>query len=172
MKTAPGNPQVSPGSNSVALGVNSVDDGRPNVVSVGSPTSQRQVINVAPGTEGTDAVNLDQLNGLSTSVSKSLSNQQGQINSLNAQLNQTQQALQQTDTMARQGVAAATALTMVPQVEPGKRISVGFGVGRFAGQSGMAFGASAHITSSSVIKLGIGMSGSNKTYGAGYGLNW
>jgi trimeric autotransporter adhesin len=165
-------PTVTTGSNSVSLGAGSTDDGRSNVVSVGSATQQRQITNVAPGTQGTDAVNYDQLNALSTSVSQSLTTQQTQIDNLGAQLNQTQQALQQTNAMAREGVAAATALTMVPQVEPGKTIFVGMGVARFAGQSGMAFGVSAHITSQGVLKVGIGLSGSNKTYGAGYGLNW
>lgn len=74
--------------------------------------------------------------------------------------------------MARQGIAAATALTMLPQVEPGKTINVAVGVARFAGQSGMAFGASAHVTTNGILKLGIGVSGQNKTYGVGYGYSW
>ncbi|WP_179096215.1 YadA family autotransporter adhesin, partial [Burkholderia pseudomallei] len=165
-------PSVTAGSNSVALGANSTDGGRSNVVSVGSATQQRQITNVAAGTEGTDAVNVNQLNALSTSMSQSLAGQQGQINNLGSQLTQTQQALQQTDTMARQGIAAATALTMLPQVEPGKTINVAVGVARFAGQSGMAFGASAHVTTNGILKLGIGVSGQNKTFGAGYGYSW
>ena len=46
--------------NSVALGANSVAD-REGTVSVGSAGNERQITNVAAGTEGTDAVNLDQL---------------------------------------------------------------------------------------------------------------
>jgi autotransporter adhesin len=61
---------------------------------------------------------------------------------------------------------------MVPQVEPGKTISVGIGVARFAGQSGMALGSSAHVSTNGILKLGIGVAGSNKTYGAGYGYSW
>ncbi|MBN3817158.1 hypothetical protein G3N57_11310, partial [Paraburkholderia sp. Se-20369] len=158
-------PKVTAGSNSVAIGANSNDGGRSNVVSVGSDSQQRQITNVAAGTQGTDAVNLNQLNALSTTMSQSVQNQQAQINSLGSQL-------QQTDSMARQGIAAATALTMMPQVEPGKTINVAVGVARFAGQSGMAFGASAHVSPNGILKLGIGVSGSNKTYGAGYGYSW
>ncbi|AEA63090.1 Putative membrane-anchored cell surface protein [Burkholderia gladioli BSR3] len=165
-------PSVSAGSNSVALGQGSTDGGRSNVVSVGSSTQQRQITNVAAGTEGTDAVNLNQLNALSTSMSQSFSGQQSQLNLLGSQLAQTQQAVQQTNQMARQGIAAATALTMLPQVEPGKTVNMAIGVARFAGESGMAFGASAHVTTNGILKLGIGVSGQNKTYGVGYGYSW
>src|SRR5690606_18112530 len=47
--------------NSVALGAGSVAD-RDNTVSVGDAGDERQITNVAAGTEGTDAVNLHQLN--------------------------------------------------------------------------------------------------------------
>jgi autotransporter adhesin len=47
-------------SNSVVLGANSTD-GRSNVVSVGRKDGERQIINVAQGSAGTDAVNVDQL---------------------------------------------------------------------------------------------------------------
>ena len=158
-------PTVTPGSNSVAVGANSNNSGRSNVVSVGNATQQRQIVDVAPGTEGTDAVNVNQLNIVASSVAQTVQNQQVQINTLDS-------ALQQTDQMARQGIAAATALSMVPQVEPGKTVNVGVGVARFAGQSGMALAASAHVTTNGIVKLGIGVAGSNKTYGAGYGYSW
>ena len=48
-------------ANSVALGYNSVAD-RANTVSVGSKGNERQITNVAAGTEDTDAVNVGQLN--------------------------------------------------------------------------------------------------------------
>nr|WP_244143020.1 YadA-like family protein [Burkholderia stagnalis] len=163
--TGTDSPKVTAGTNSAAIGSGSTDGGRSNVVSVGSDSQQRQITNVAAGTQGTDAVNLNQLNALSTSVSQSVQNQQTQINNLGS-------ALQQTDTMARQGIAAATALTMLPQVEPGKTITVAVGAARFAGQSGMAFGASARLSENGILKLGIGISGSNRTYGAGYGYSW
>lgn len=165
-------PSVTPGSNSVALGPTSSDDGLSNVVAVGSATLQRQITRVAPGTEGTDAVNLNQLNMLTTSMSQSFAGQQRQIDALGSQLKQTQQSVQHTDKMARQGIAAATALTMLPQVEPGKTVNMAIGVARFAGESGMAIGASAHFAANGILKLGIGVSGQNKTYGVGYGYSW
>jgi autotransporter adhesin len=46
---------------SVALGANSATD-RDNSISVGSSSVQRQIVNVAAGTAGTDAVNVSQMN--------------------------------------------------------------------------------------------------------------
>ncbi len=51
----------------VAIGYNSVAD-RANAISVGSSTSQRQVINVAAGTANTDAVNVKQLSSVTAAI--------------------------------------------------------------------------------------------------------
>src|SRR3546814_1006573 len=51
---------IADADNSVALGANSYAD-RANTVSVGSAGNERQITNVAAGTEDTDAVNLAQL---------------------------------------------------------------------------------------------------------------
>ena len=48
---------------SVALGFHSVAD-RADTVSVGNSNEQRQIVNVAAGTEGADAVNVNQLKGV------------------------------------------------------------------------------------------------------------
>ena len=55
-------------NNSVALGVDSVAD-RANSVSVGSAGNQRQIANVAAGTEAGDAINKAQLDAMADSVS-------------------------------------------------------------------------------------------------------
>ncbi|MBP0607566.1 ESPR-type extended signal peptide-containing protein [Burkholderia sola] len=55
------------GTNAVALGARSVAD-RDNSVSVGSSTLQRQIANVAAGTQGTDAVNLNQMQAAITAA--------------------------------------------------------------------------------------------------------
>ena len=53
----------------VALGAGSVAD-RANAVSVGSTGANRQIINVAAGTEETDAVNVSQLNAVKETANK------------------------------------------------------------------------------------------------------
>lgn len=60
------------GGGSVALGHNSSDQGRANVVSVGSSGQQRQIINVAAGTAATDAVNVGQLNTVAATADAAL----------------------------------------------------------------------------------------------------
>jgi trimeric autotransporter adhesin len=59
---------ASSGQNSVALGNGSTDGGRANVVSVGAADATRQIINVGAGTQGTDAVNVSQLQPLVTAL--------------------------------------------------------------------------------------------------------
>jgi autotransporter adhesin len=63
--TAVGYRASASGVNSVAIGANSSDGGQANVVSFGSPGAERRLTNVAPGVNGTDAVNLNQLNAVS-----------------------------------------------------------------------------------------------------------
>jgi autotransporter adhesin len=65
--TALGQDSTASADNSVALGQGSIAD-RENSVSVGGVGSERQITNVAAGTEGTDAVNVAQLNAVSTDV--------------------------------------------------------------------------------------------------------
>jgi autotransporter adhesin len=78
--------------NSVAIGAGSIAT-RSNTVSVGAPGAERQITNVAPGTFGTDAVNVSQL----TTAVTSLSNQIGSVRD-----------------EERRGIAAATASAFVP----------------------------------------------------------
>jgi autotransporter adhesin len=63
--TAIGYHATASGANSVAIGANSSDGGQANVASFGSPGNERRLTNVAPGINGTDAVNLNQLNAVS-----------------------------------------------------------------------------------------------------------
>ncbi|WP_210489969.1 hypothetical protein [Microvirga antarctica] len=55
------------GTNAVAIGYNSVAD-EADTVSVGNTTNRRRVVNVAAGVDGTDAVNMNQLETLSLFV--------------------------------------------------------------------------------------------------------
>jgi autotransporter adhesin len=160
--TAVGQGATASGGNSVAIGAGSNDGGRANVVAVGAANAPRQVANVAPGTDGTDAVNVNQLNaGLS------------QANAYTDQrVNQLQQGINSTARNAYSGIAAATALTMIPEVDKGKTLSLGIGTAGFRGYQAVAIGGTARITENIKIKAGVGMSPGGDTVGVGAAMQW
>ncbi len=98
---------VASAPNSVAPGAGSVAS-EANSVSVGSPGNERTITNVAPGVNPSDAVNMSRLNSVQDSVNS-------------------------VARTAYSGIAAATALTMIPEVDQGKTLSVGIGMGSYQG---------------------------------------
>ncbi|WP_236596659.1 YadA-like family protein [Paraburkholderia hiiakae] len=149
--TAIGDKASATGNNSVALGANSVAD-EDNTVSVGSQGNERRITNVANGVNPTDAANMGQL--------------QSGLNALQSNVNSVARN-------AYGGVAAATALTMIPDVDQGKTIAVGVGTANFQGYQAVALGASARITQNIKVKLGGGYaSGGGATYGGGMSYQW
>jgi autotransporter adhesin len=87
-------------------------------------------------------------------------------------LGQMQSAIGDTARAAFSGVAAATALTMIPEVDPGKTLAVGVAGASYKGYQAAAIGASARITANLKIKMGAGISGNNTTVGAGASYQW
>jgi autotransporter adhesin len=125
---AMGNGAQASASDAVALGQNSVAD-RANTVSVGAAGSERQITNVAAGTQGTDAVNVNQLNQSAGSTLK-------QANDY------TDSKTEGTRRDAYAGTAAALAVAGLPQaVLPGRGM-VALGGGTYGGQSAVAIGVS------------------------------
>lgn len=110
---AVGNGAVAMASNSVALGSGSIAS-EDNTVSVGAPGSERRITNVAPGVNGTDAVNMNQLNAV-----------QGNVNSV-----------------ARAAFAGVAASMAMPNIAPGGpgRTVVAVGVANYKGYSAVAVG--------------------------------
>ncbi|MFM0211374.1 YadA-like family protein [Paraburkholderia sediminicola] len=131
------------GDNSVAIGSGSVAD-QANTVSVGSQGNERRITNVADGHAATDAVNMRQFQSGINDVARS----------------------------AYSGVAAATALTMIPEVDPGKTLAVGVAAATYKGYQAAAVGASARITANVKVKVGAGISGSETTVGARASYQW
>jgi autotransporter adhesin len=138
-----GNGATAPANNAVALGAGSVAD-RDNSVSVGSQGSERQITNVAAGTQGTDAVNLNQMNSAMGGIARK----------------------------AYSGIAAATALTMIPDVDANKTLSIGIGGGTFQGYAATAIGGTARITQNIKVRVGAGWSAAGTTVGAGASYQW
>ncbi|MFC7634246.1 YadA family autotransporter adhesin [Paraburkholderia humisilvae] len=109
-------PTVTKGSNSAAIGANSSDGGRSNVVSVGTPGAERQITNVAAGTQATDAVNVQQLN-------QSVAQGVGQANSYTDQ--RITDVNHEIDSLARGaygGIAAAMAMPNMTPSGPGRTV--------------------------------------------------
>ena len=126
--TALGQGAMATGSNSVAIGNNSNDAGRANVVSMGSTGAERQITNVAAGTEGTDAVNLNQLNQMGAQINNQFGNLQHQID-----VNRRE---------ANAGTAGAMAMAGMPQAyQPGKNM-VAAGAATYRGETALAVGMS------------------------------
>lgn len=148
-------------SNSVALGAGSVSD-RDNTVSVGSAGNERAIANVADGVMTHDAVNKGQLDSVAGNA-KAYTDQR---------VNQVQQQVGDVARNSYSGVAAATALTMIPNVDPGKKFAMGVGVGNFKNYAAMAVAASARINDRVTVKAGMGMSSAGATVGAGATYQW
>ncbi|WP_174769902.1 YadA-like family protein [Paraburkholderia hayleyella] len=138
------------GANSVALGQGSIAD-EANVVSLGSEGHERRLTNVAPGSHGTDAVNMNQM-------------QQG-LSSMRGDMNQVARH-------AYAGVAAAAALTMIPDAEPGKNFSIGIAMANYRGYQATALGASMRFTPNLRARIGAGASAGGTVMGAGASYQW
>ncbi|WP_164608622.1 YadA C-terminal domain-containing protein, partial [Pseudomonas viridiflava] len=95
---------------------------------------------VGEAVEGTDAVNLNQLNRATHKLS-------GEIDDAYA------------------GIAAIAAMTSVPELQAGANFGVGVGVGNFKGAQSVAVGAQARINSNVAVKASVGISQGQVTTG-------
>jgi X-X-X-Leu-X-X-Gly heptad repeat protein len=148
--TALGQGSVASAPNSVALGSGSIAD-EPNTVSIGSAGNERRLTNVAPGINPTDGVNVSQL--------------QSVRNDLNNSINSVARK-------AYGGIAAATALTMIPDVDQGKTLALGIGGASFQGYGATAIGFTARITNNLKVRAGVGISSGGQSYGVGASYQW
>ncbi|MDI9652994.1 YadA-like family protein [Burkholderia cenocepacia] len=150
--TAIGEGANASGSNAVALGAGSVAN-EANTVSFGNGTDDgnRRITNIRDGINETDAATKGQLD-------RAMGGLQGQVNDLSRN--------------AYSGIAAATALTMIPGVDPGKTVSFGIGGATYKGYQAVAFGGEARITQNLKMKAGVGLSSGGNTVGVGASYQW
>jgi autotransporter adhesin len=170
--TALGANSVAKGSNSVALGQGSVAN-RANSVSVGDPATgmTRQVTNVSAGTAGTDAVNVNQLNGtaatLHQQIQSSAQQLQSQFGSEIAGVHSY--ATQEADSVGAMSAATADAAFSAAGLRTHNRAALG--VGEMGGQVAEsvayqhAFGK--HWTANATVASG--QAGVQVGVGAGFG---
>ena len=162
-----GNGAKASARNATALGANSVAD-RDNSVSVGSAGNERQLTNLAAGTRGTDAVNLDQLN---RSVADITTNANAYTDQRYTELKKD---LKYQDEILSAGIAGAMAMSSLPQsYSPGSSMTTA-AAATYRGQSSLAFGVS-HMSANGrwVTKLQ-GSTDSQRNIGlaVGVGYQW
>nr|WP_226383494.1 YadA-like family protein [Burkholderia mayonis] len=152
---------IASGQNTVALGADSVAD-RDDTVSVGQRGRERQIVHVAPGTELTDAVNVTQLRAAMSDTTAYTNRRIGDL----------QQSITDTARDAYSGVAAATALTMIPDVGRDKVLSIGVGGAVYKGHRAVALGGTARIGENLKVRAGVAMSAGGNTVGVGMSWQW
>lgn len=147
--TAVGANATATGSNSVSVGAGSDDAGRNNVVSVGSASQQRTIVNVAAGdvsATSTDAVNGAQLNAVSSLASHAYGVAQSaheRIDSFDARLTR---GLADQQRFTESATAAALAIPSTPSNIPAGRIWAGTAIGMYGGSTAVGVSAAYQYT--------------------------
>nr|WP_238482155.1 YadA-like family protein [Dyella acidiphila] len=154
--TAVGSNSSATGNNSVALGANSTAD-RDNTVSVGSAGNERQITNVAAGTERTDAANWGQVQDAVNGVQDWA---RGQFEQVDRRIN-------------GMGAMSAAYSQMAFSAQGVDKLNrVGVGVGTQGGQSAFAVGYSHQIAPNLNVSFGGSTSGRDTSVGAGMAIGW
>ncbi|NKA88121.1 hemagglutinin [Ralstonia solanacearum] len=158
-------------NHAVAVGSGSVAN-RANTMSVGSAGNERQITNVAADVQGTDAVNVSQLSQAVYAAVGDLPAGTTARQYTDEQIGMVRQGINQVARGAYSGIAAATALTMIPDVDQGKSIAIGIGSATYKGYQAVALGASARISHNLKAKMGVGYSSEGTTVGMGASYQW
>ena len=176
--TAVGDGASATAANSVALGQGSVAD-RANTVSVGSAGNERQVTNVAAGTQATDAVNVAQLESTATQAVTTANAYTDQrfdawSDSFTAYQGELERRFTDQDRrIDRQGAMGAAMLNMATSAA-GIRTQnrVGVGLGFQGGESALSLGYQRAINDRATLTIGGAFSGDEKSVGVGAGFGW
>ncbi|WP_432785508.1 hypothetical protein AAEX37_02323 [Oligella sp. MSHR50489EDL] len=135
-----------------------INNGGPVINSQGINMSNNRITNLAPGIDGTDAVNVNQLSA--------------SHNSLKSEIDANRYDINRNNNRANAGIAAAMATAGLPQAYlPGKSM-VALAGGVWRGETGMAIGVSTVSDNGKWILKGTattsGRGGAGGTIGAGY----
>ncbi|WP_294332008.1 YadA-like family protein [uncultured Sphingomonas sp.] len=141
----------------VVLGDRSTASG-PNTVSVGSADQTRRITNVADGIAASDAATVGQLERSNAALGNQIAGVQNQVYDL-----------------ARStsfGIAGATAIAMIPDIDPDQRVSIGMSVAGIDGYQAVGLGITGRIGDNVKVKAGASISGGKSVYGAGIAFGW
>ena len=132
-------------NNAIVVGNNSTSN-RDNTLSVGSLGNERQIINIADGTQNTDAANIRQLNAAkSSAVTEANTYTDSKYDVLNSSFqsysNSVNRRVDDVEKTANSGVAISLATQQaIPNLSPGN-VAVFGGMGHYEGESAVAIGA-------------------------------
>jgi autotransporter adhesin len=156
--------------NSVALGAGSVAD-RANAVSVGTASAggQRQITNVAAGTEGTDAVNVNQMQ---QSVNTGVKSAKGYTDALRSDMNS---GLSLANNHINSVGAMSSAMAMMAGsaaaiADKDNRFAAGTGV--YRDKAAIAIGFQKRFGTNMVLTVGGSTTGEETTGGAGFAFGF
>jgi autotransporter adhesin len=156
----------------VALGAQSMAD-RANTVSVGSAGLERQITNVANGTQATDAVNLGQLQSANAYTDQKFSTvaSPADVNSLRSDMTRQFHAVdKRLDQVGAMG-AAMTQMAFSTQGinSPNRR---GVGMGGYGNRAALAVGYSGQLSPKANRTFGAAVTGHETSGGVGVGIGW
>jgi autotransporter adhesin len=142
---------------------------------VGSTGNERQVTNVAAGTQSTDAVNKAQLDsGVATANSYTDSRFSAMADTFDTYKGEIDDRFRRQDRrLDRQGAMNAAMLNMATSAA-GIRTEnrVGVGVGFQSGESALSIGYQRALSDRATVTLGGAFSGDDKSVGVGAGFGW
>ncbi|WP_322005329.1 YadA family autotransporter adhesin, partial [Paraburkholderia tropica] len=155
----------------VALGAGSVAD-RDNTVSVGSAGGERQIVNVKAGTQGTDAVNVSQLNDAVLNAQSYTTQAVAQgVQQANAYTNQ--QIGQVRREMNSLGAAAMAASSLIPNARAEGNFQMAVAAGTYGGESALALGANWYVSDRLLLNAHVARStGAGGSTGASVGATF
>ncbi|WP_199099819.1 ESPR-type extended signal peptide-containing protein [Dyella sp. ASV21] len=154
--TALGNGASATADNVVALGAGSVAD-RANTVSVGSVGNERQITNVAAGTQRTDAANWGQVQDAVGGVQDWANNKFNEVN-------------RRTNAVGAMGAAYGQMTFSAQGINTANK--VGVGVGSMNGKNAIAVGYSRQLAPNVNVSFGGSASGNDASVGAGMSMGW
>ena len=145
------------GTNGVALGAGSVAAN--GTVSVGSVGAERQIKNVAAGTESTDVVNLAQLSAVANAANLANQSNADGLNALNSKIDSgissVRREIRDVAKRSYGGTALALAISNGTPAKPGEA-QVQVGLGSFNGESAIAVSTSMSTDEGTIVSLGGG----------------
>jgi hypothetical protein len=159
-------------SEALALAETSVqydDASRTSVTMNPGGASATRIRNVAAGTAPSDAVNMQQLTAVSSSVTN-LGNRVASLETLVANVNVD---IRKLDRMAGRGVAIATAIASVPPIRDDQKIGIGVGMGTYDGRTAFSAAIIGRISDNAQFRVNAGTTGNGKVAaGGGFTLGW